>query len=56
MFTRLEAAFTEMRQFTADASHELQTPLTILRGEIEIALRATRSPGELEVVKSTLWR
>jgi two-component system, OmpR family, sensor kinase len=55
MLTRLEAAFTEMRQFTADASHELQTPLTILRGEIEIALRSTRSPQEyVEVMRSAL--
>lgn len=55
MLGRLEAAFTEMRQFTADASHELQTPLTILRGEMEIALRAKRSDEEyVAVMKSAL--
>ena len=55
MLGRLETAFTEMRQFTADASHELQTPLTILRGEMEVALRSTRSPDEYgEVLKSAL--
>jgi two-component system, OmpR family, sensor kinase len=55
MLTRLEAAFTEMRQFTADASHELQTPLTILRGEIEIALRSMRSQEEyVSVMQSAL--
>ena len=55
MLGRLESAFTEMRQFTADASHELQTPLTILRGEIEVALRSTRSADEYtDVLKSAL--
>jgi heavy metal sensor kinase len=55
MLGRLQTAFTEMRQFTADASHELQTPLTILRGEIEVALRSTRSPDEYkELLRSAL--
>jgi heavy metal sensor kinase len=55
MLGRLETAFAEMRQFTADASHELQTPLTILRGEIEVALRSTRRPEEYgEVLQSAL--
>lgn len=55
MFGRLEASFNEMRQFTADASHELQTPVTILRGEMEVALRSRRSPEEyMEIMKSAL--
>jgi heavy metal sensor kinase len=55
MLGRLEAAFTEMRQFTADASHELQTPVTILKGEMEVALRSRRSPEEyMAVLKSAL--
>ena len=45
-FGRLDAAFRQVRQFSADASHELQTPLTILQGEIEVALHAPRSPDE----------
>ncbi len=55
MLGRLESSFAEMRQFSADASHELQTPLTILRGEIEVALRAKRSPDEYTgVLRSAL--
>jgi heavy metal sensor kinase len=50
MLGRLDATFRQVRQFSADASHELQTPLTILKGEIEVALRAPRSPEEYQHV------
>jgi heavy metal sensor kinase len=46
MLARLERAFATAREFSADAAHELRTPLTILKGEIEVALRAVRSPAE----------
>jgi signal transduction histidine kinase len=39
-FDRLERSFDQATRFSADASHELKTPLTIMRGEIEFALRA----------------
>ncbi|HXH84579.1 MAG TPA: ATP-binding protein, partial [Candidatus Tectomicrobia bacterium] len=35
-----------LRRFAADAAHELRTPLTVLRGHLEVALRADRSPEE----------
>lgn len=38
MTTRLDRSFQHIREFTLHASHELKTPLTILRGEMETAL------------------
>ncbi len=55
MLGRVGDTFYQMRQFTADASHELQTPLTILKGEMEVALRSQRSLEEYQrVLKSGL--
>ena len=46
MLAGLEAAFAQAKRFSADAAHELRTPLTALKGEMEVALRAARSPEE----------
>ena len=55
MLGRLDAAFSQIRQFSASASHELQTPLTILKGELEVALRSPRSVQEYrDVLNSSL--
>jgi heavy metal sensor kinase len=48
MLTRLDDAFRQVRRFSADVSHELQTPLTILKGELEVALRSPRAPEEYQ--------
>ncbi|PLY10702.1 MAG: two-component sensor histidine kinase [Arcobacter sp.] len=46
LLERLQISFEKINQFSSDASHELKTPLTIIRGEIEIALRKDRNTQE----------
>jgi heavy metal sensor kinase len=48
LLDRMHQALERERRFVADASHELRTPLSVLRTEIELALRRSRSPEELE--------
>jgi heavy metal sensor kinase len=50
MISRLDHSFRQIKQFTADASHELKTPLTILKGEVEVTLRKKRMPHEYEQI------
>ena len=55
MTTRLDESFNRIREFTLHASHELKTPLTILSGETETALREeSLPPGERERLLSQL--
>jgi signal transduction histidine kinase len=43
MMGRLDGSFQRVRQFTLHASHELKTPLTVIRGELEIALHEEKN-------------
>ncbi len=45
-FERLELAFGRQTRFTADVSHELRTPLSVIRSQIELALKRERTPQE----------
>jgi len=55
MMKRLDNSFTHIREFTLNASHELKTPLTIMRGEIETRLGdSSTTPADREFFASQL--
>ena len=46
LLTRLQDAFERQKRFTAEASHQLRTPLTAIIGQLDVALRRERSEEE----------
>ena len=46
LLERLDRSFEQQRRFMADASHELRSPVAIIRGEAEVALSRPRPPEE----------
>jgi signal transduction histidine kinase len=55
MTARLDGSFQRIREFTLHASHELKTPLTVMRGELETVLREENfTPAQKEWILSQL--
>ncbi|MFO7972153.1 MAG: ATP-binding protein [Desulfobacterales bacterium] len=46
MLDNIESSFDEIRQFTADVSHELRNPLSAVKGEIEVAVSRKRDAAD----------
>lgn len=50
MLSRIDNYFFAQQQFIQDISHEIKTPLTIIRGGVEVGLKKIRSPEKYETI------
>jgi heavy metal sensor kinase len=55
MISRLEKSVEQIKHFSTEVSHELKTPLTIIRGEIEITLRKERKKEEYKKILKSVF-
>lgn len=55
MIARLEKSVEQIKHFSTEVSHELKTPLTIIRGEIEITLRKERKKAEYKKILKSVF-
>ena len=54
---RIDASVKREKQFTADASHQLRTPLAVLKGNLEVLIRKQREPNEyIEVIQNNIHK
>lgn len=56
LLARLDAALARERRLLSDASHELRTPLSVLRTEVQLALRGERDARELRAALESVGR
>jgi heavy metal sensor kinase len=56
MLERIEASFKRITQFTADASHDLRTPVSLIRTLAEVTLRRRRSNQQYTEALATILR
>lgn len=50
LINELQRSYKKVKEFGQNASHELKTPLTIIRGEVEIGLRKNRTDHEYRII------
>ena len=54
MLARIDLAFQRQRQFTGDAAHELRTPLSLMRSQIDLALTQAETTAEYQEALAAL--
>jgi heavy metal sensor kinase len=54
LLDRIASSIGQLRDFIADAAHELKTPVSIIRAEAELSLSAERSPGDYRDALGTI--